>query len=372
VADTAGNEFEDPIPAGCLYVPLSARVVQGGGTIAFDIPNNRVTWNGNIQPGVLNTVVISFGVLLSDSLPDGAEVANQGNLSWDADGDGTKESSEPSDDPRTPQEDDDATRVVVGQSLADVFAGKTATDVNGGSLLPTENIRYDLVLANSNPAAIASSLLDSIPQNTTYVPDSAQALDRNGDPVGAISYDSSHDRIVWEGNIPATGLVHISFQVKVSAGVPAGTVISNQGTLRYDSDGDGDLDEELLTDDPRTSEPDDPTLLTVSSPAVQAWYLAEGSTGGGMETWLLVQNPGPDAVRVDVILQTDKGPVVDPELTYAEIPASSRRTFNINSYVPDNYNVSTQVNCLDGEVICERAMYGNNRTWAHDSIGYAP
>jgi hypothetical protein len=24
-----------------------------------------------------------------------------------------------------------------------------------------------------------------------------------------------------------------------------------------------------------------------------------------------------------------------------------------------------------GNVICERAMYGGNRTWAHDSIGYS-
>jgi len=28
------------------------------------------------------------------------------------------------------------------------------------------------------------------------------------------------------------------------------------------------------------------------------------------------------------------------------------------------------VEATGGEVICERAMYGNARTWAHDSIGY--
>jgi pyrrolidone-carboxylate peptidase len=36
------------------------------------------------------------------------------------------------------------------------------------------------------------------------------------------------------------------------------------------------------------------------------------------------------------------------------------------------YNVSTRVSATAGSVICERAMYGGDRTWAHDSIGYDP
>ncbi|RJP30863.1 MAG: hypothetical protein C4536_09010, partial [Actinobacteria bacterium] len=33
-----------------------------------------------------------------------------------------------------------------------------------------------------------------------------------------------------------------------------------------------------------------------------AWYLAEGATAGGFETWVLVQNPNPEAVEVDFTL----------------------------------------------------------------------
>jgi hypothetical protein len=99
------------------------------------------------------------------------------------------------------------------------------------------------------------------------------------------------------------------------------------------------------------------------------WQLAEGSTMGGMETFVLVQNPNPAPVTVDVDFMTSTGPLPGPQ-NYP-IPANSRDTFFINDYVTD-FNVSTQVIPTGGGVICERAMYGNSRIWAHDSIGYAP
>ena len=43
-------------------------------------------------------------------------------------------------------------------------------------------------------------------------------------------------------------------------------------------------------------------------------------------------------------------------------------TFEIGRYV-QTYNVSTKVTSTGGDVICERAVYGNNRQWGHDSIG---
>src|SRR4030042_538484 len=99
-----------------------------------------------------------------------------------------------------------------------------------------------------------------------------------------------------------------------------------------------------------------------------AWYLAEGSTDGGMETYVLVQNPNPNDVKVDLKPQTDSGEQAPPELQGVTIPASSRQTFKVNNFAT-TYNVSTKVVPTGGEVICERAMYGGNRTWAHDSIG---
>jgi hypothetical protein len=43
----------------------------------------------------------------------------------------------------------------------------------------------------------------------------------------------------------------------------------------------------------------------------------------------------------------------------------------LNTYIT-GYNVSTKVVLEGGGVICERAMYGGNKTWAHDSVGYTP
>ncbi len=96
------------------------------------------------------------------------------------------------------------------------------------------------------------------------------------------------------------------------------------------------------------------------------WYLAEGSTGEGFETWVLVQNPNPGAVTVDLDFMTSTGEHAGPH--DVTIPAGSRKSFKLNDYVTD-YNVSTMVTASGG-VICERAMYGNDRTWATDSIGY--
>ena len=84
------------------------------------------------------------------------------------------------------------------------------------------------------------------------------------------------------------------------------------------------------------------------------WYLAEGSTGGGFETWVLVQNPGAD-VTVDLTFMTSSGTPGRPP--GRDHPGRLPHTFKLNDYVTD-YNVSTMVTATGGKVICERAMYG--------------
>ena len=51
--------------------------------------------------------------------------------------------------------------------------------------------------------------------------------------------------------------------------------------------------------------------IGATAPAA-TWYLAEGSTGEGFETWVLVQNPGDTAVTVDLTFMTSTGPVAGP------------------------------------------------------------
>jgi subtilisin family serine protease len=100
-------------------------------------------------------------------------------------------------------------------------------------------------------------------------------------------------------------------------------------------------------------------------PSSKAWYLAEGCTAAGFETWVLVQNPGENAVDIDMRFQTDTGETQGPKDTLAP---KSRRSYKVNNYV-STYDVSTIVNSSGAGVICERAEYGNGRQWGHDSIG---
>ncbi len=106
----------------------------------------------------------------------------------------------------------------------------------------------------------------------------------------------------------------------------------------------------------------EPSIFTTES---NVWYLAEGCTDGGFETWVLLENPYDASVTANLTFQTDTGPLKGPSVI---IPAASRVSVNVGQYVT-SYNVSTMVTTEYGSIICERAMYGNNRTWGHDSIG---
>ncbi len=105
--------------------------------------------------------------------------------------------------------------------------------------------------------------------------------------------------------------------------------------------------------------------IGVTSPA-PLWYLAEGCTAGGFDTWILVQNPNPHTVTVDITFMTGAGEVPGPQDVV--MAANSRRSFHANEYVTD-YDVSTRVES-SAAVVCERAMYGKDMGWAHGSIGW--
>ncbi|MBU4386040.1 MAG: glycoside hydrolase family 99-like domain-containing protein, partial [Actinobacteria bacterium] len=98
-----------------------------------------------------------------------------------------------------------------------------------------------------------------------------------------------------------------------------------------------------------------------------SWHLAEGSTGGDFETWVLVQNPNSSSAEVTLTYMTPTGAVSGPSAT---IPAESRESFNVADTVPGQWEVSTEVTS-SVPVIAERAMYWGERTGGHDSVGFA-
>jgi len=97
----------------------------------------------------------------------------------------------------------------------------------------------------------------------------------------------------------------------------------------------------------------------------RAWYLAEGATDDGRETWVLVENPYDLPVDVNVTFTSGQGEVQGPSET---IPGKTRRTYRANDYVTAG-DVSTTITSSGGGVICERAFYGPARNWATTSLG---
>jgi serine protease len=106
--------------------------------------------------------------------------------------------------------------------------------------------------------------------------------------------------------------------------------------------------------------------IGVQSPSY-TWYLAEGTTDYGFETYLLIQNPTNARTTVSVTYLTAAGPVEKPAFT---IDANSRYSINVaddNDILPSK-EMSFKV-VADQRVIAERSMYWDGRRGGHDSIG---
>jgi uncharacterized repeat protein (TIGR01451 family) len=110
--DNPGDEFTDVLPAGLTLVSASA----SSGTATADVPSNTVHWNGSIASGG-GSVTITITALVNTGTA-GATISNQGTVFFDADGNGTNESSVLTDNPATGAVDDPTTFVVT--SLAQV------------------------------------------------------------------------------------------------------------------------------------------------------------------------------------------------------------------------------------------------------------
>jgi hypothetical protein len=113
---------------------------------------------------------------------------------------------------------------------------------------------------------------------------------------------------------------------------------------------------------------DGTSSIGVTAPA-ETWYMAEGSSAGGFETWVLVQNPGDEVAEVSLSYMTERGEVAGPEL---ELAPESRRSILVNDTV-QAYSVSTKVTS-DQPVVAERATYftppgRDHRVVAHSHIG---
>jgi hypothetical protein len=84
----------------------------------------------------------------------------------------------------------------------------------------------------------------------------------------------------------------------------------------------------------------------------RAWYLAEGVSRPGFDTWLLVQNPGEVLANVKASFLKDDGTVVEQPLS---VPPNARVSLYTNLVVPDSaFGIKVEA---DQPVVVERAVY---------------
>lgn len=93
------------------------------------------------------------------------------------------------------------------------------------------------------------------------------------------------------------------------------------------------------------------------------WYMAEGYTGPGTDTWVLIMNPNAQPAKATVTLMKEDGNAVDR--TY-DLPPTSRLSVYANEIVP-GVSFSTRVTA-DQPVVVERAEYFG-QGGGHGSMG---
>jgi uncharacterized repeat protein (TIGR01451 family) len=109
-ADNPGDEFVDTLPAGLTLV--SATATSGTATTA----GNVVHWNGSIATAGSVTITITATI---DANATGS-IVNQGTISYDADGNGSNESTRLTDDPGLPGAADGTGFIVAAGALVPV------------------------------------------------------------------------------------------------------------------------------------------------------------------------------------------------------------------------------------------------------------
>ncbi len=141
------------------------------------------------------------------------------------------------------------------------MALKSVTDVNGGELEPGDVVLYTIRLQNSSGFnAVGMEFVDNIPANTTYIANSLLV------PAGATIVSQSPTVRVTGINVAADSQEALSFRVRVVNPMPAGvTEIVNQGTVNFDSDGDGINDSRQPTDGDTTQPGNQPTVSPIAA-----------------------------------------------------------------------------------------------------------
>jgi uncharacterized repeat protein (TIGR01451 family) len=242
--DNPGDEFTDLLPSSLTLTGASA--TSGTATTG----GNTVHWNGSIAAGGSVTITIHATINAGTALQT---ISNQGTAFFDADGNGTNESSALTDDPAVAGAANPTSFTVSSPSTIGTHS-KTVS----GTFAEGGTVTYTVIIQNSGTSAQQDNPGDEF---TDVLPSS---LTLTGASATSGTATTGGNTVHWNGSIPAGGSVTITITAVINNG-NAGQTIRNQGTIFFDADGNGTNESSILTDDPSVGGTSDPTAFTVAS-----------------------------------------------------------------------------------------------------------
>ena len=292
--DAATNVVvEDVLPPGVF-----AQVTTPAGRVEGD----RVVFTSAERPGLARIEVgggvnLQIDAVLAPVLEDGLEISNQAAAR-------VSDAEVLSDDPSTPAPADPT--VVVVDATPSIELAKRVEDLNGGDVQAGDRLRYVLTVTADGDAPVSEVLVrDPLPEGLENV------IPADGGVVAG-------GEIAWPlipRLVPGEDDVSVQFEATVTAGLPTGTIIANQGNAVAVGLAP------TPSDDPATAAPGDPTRVTVVSrpdlstsakiveptearPGDQvAWQIVVANTGTDDAVNVVVRDPFP----VDAFTDLDTG-----------------------------------------------------------------
>ncbi|HEX4946191.1 MAG TPA: endonuclease/exonuclease/phosphatase family protein [Blastocatellia bacterium] len=138
-------------------------------------------------------------------------------------------------------------------------ANVSGTKTVSGSFTPGSTITYTITLTNNSNSQQLNNpgdeFTDVLPAGLTLVSAAASS--------GVAATNIGTRIVTWNGAIPANGSVTITIRATINP-LANGTVLSNQGQIAYDADGDGTNEAARVTDDPSIVGPANPTDFAVT------------------------------------------------------------------------------------------------------------
>jgi len=219
-----------------------------------------------------------------------------------------------------------ATATIGNQPL--LYAHKTAQiyppDIGSPGIVdPGDVLRYTIVLSNSGAVpATGVVLTDNVPANTTYVADSLRLNGASVGPDGGVS-PLIAGLSVQSADNPGAGIVSagnsavVTFEARVNAGVPTGTLIINQGRITS-----GEMPPGATDADGVPSNGNQPTIVVVGAVQLLSITKEVSAVGGGiaeaggqLEYVIRVNNIG-SLPATGVVVTDDLNPPLGNQVTY--------------------------------------------------------